>query len=151
MKGFATTCCTILGLLFLACGKAPAPTDVPFQTLAMGSFSGVKEPTDRVFKTEPEFDAIWKTLSSAPDRAVPVPTIDFGSEMVIGTFAGSKPSSGYATEIRSIRETGDELQVQVEDSKPTAGAKTMDMITYPYHIVKVKKTDQISEKHKTSF
>jgi hypothetical protein len=141
MMRYILTGCLVLGFLFLACGKGAEDTSVSFLTLAKGTWSGPKEPTDMVFKGEAELADVWKTLSNQPDKPVPMPAVDFTAEMVIGAFAGFKPSSGFSTEIKSIEVKGDELHVQVVDTKPSPGAMTMDIVTYPYHIVKVTKSD----------
>ncbi len=142
MKGYALTCCLLIGALFLSCGKGAEPRNIPFATLAKGTSGGPSEPSDMIVRDAAVLESLWVTISPEPEKAAPLPAVDFGVDMVIAVFAGQKPSSGYAIEVKSIQDVGESIHVQVVDTKPPPEVATMTVITHPYHVVKLPKLDK---------
>ena len=68
-------------------------------------------------------------------------TVDFEKETIIGLFMGEKTTGGYAISVASIEETKNELIVQVAESAPKGKFVSM-VITQPFSIFKIKKTDK---------
>ncbi len=56
---------------------------------------------------------------------------------------GEKPTSGYSITIDSVVETNKEIIVKVKELKPEPGAMLMQVITYPYTVVKINSKKQI--------
>lgn len=55
---------------------------------------------------------------------------------------GEKPTSGYAITVESVTETADEIVLKVKEIVPDSDAMLMQLISYPYTVVKInsKKT-----------
>jgi len=60
--------------------------------------------------------------------------------MVIAIFRGEFRTSGFLTEITQINESNDKIEVTVTETDEVQG-RVLDVLTYPYHIIKVKKSD----------
>ena len=56
---------------------------------------------------------------------------------------GEKPTSGYSITIDNVVETDKEIIVKVKELKPEPGAMLMQVITYPYTVVKINSKKQI--------
>lgn len=70
----------------------------------------------------------------------PLPRVNFAKEMVIGAWAGTRPTGGYALTIQSVQLKKGALTVSVRSESPPADAMTIQALTQPYDIVAVKKT-----------
>ena len=123
--------------------SAAAPNsaiEYSFVTLGKGSQSGVRERKFVVIKNENDWKALWTshTSLSVPPRAMP--PADFQTEMIVAVFSGEKPTGGYSIEITGIREDSIKhaLEVVVHESNPSRDAMVTQVLTQPYHIVKLR-------------
>ena len=71
-----------------------------------------------------------------------VPNIDFSKEMVLGSYYGIKPNTGYQIEIKQIRSTDYALEILVEKTTPKPRHMYPEVITNSYHLVKTEKNDK---------
>jgi len=69
----------------------------------------------------------------------PPPEIVFSETTVIAVFMGRCPTGGYGIEIKEIIDTGFLVVIKVEQTSPGKGCILPQVITSPYHIVKVDK------------
>jgi len=122
----------------------PAPRGslhgVPITTLDIGVRSGISTPRQVVVRDEVAWEDLWAEHTTGR-ASVPVPNVDFGSQMVLAVFLGEKPSSGYAVTILDAAERDGNLVVDVEVSVPPAGMSELTILTYPYHMVMVPQTE----------
>ncbi|KDN54750.1 protease complex subunit PrcB family protein [Flavobacterium seoulense] len=56
---------------------------------------------------------------------------------------GQKPTSGYAITVDNVEETDKQIIVKVKELLPDPNAMLMQMITYPYTVVKVNSKKEI--------
>lgn len=80
----------------------------------------------------------------------PVPLVDFSEYMVAGVFAGQKPSGGYEVEITGIEVVNNSLNIYYKETVPSAGQVVTTVMTQPFHIIKIKKSDAEINFKKTS-
>jgi hypothetical protein len=109
-----------------------------FRTIEKGSQSNVDATRRAVARTPDEWTALWK----AHNYDKPAPHVDFDREMVIALFMGSRPTGGFSVQIVSVAEhqlQGGGLLVTYHETSPKAGAITVQVLTFPYHIVAVPK------------
>ena len=116
---------------------------VPFATVDKGSRSGVRERKFVVIKTSQEWEALWRAHRSGTSPDKPAPALDIQSEMILAVFAGEKKTGGYGIEILRIEEDGAarSLNAFVRETSPAPSAIVIQMLTQPYHIVKLRKVD----------
>jgi hypothetical protein len=103
------------------------------RVIEKGDQSNVDEPRQVVARTAAEWAALWR--QHAPDR--PQPKVDLTSEMVVGLFLGSRPSSGFAIEAAGTRQEQGALVVQYRESSPPPGLLSAQVLTFAYSIVAV--------------
>jgi|RhiMethySRZTD1v2_1073278.scaffolds.fasta_scaffold3180158_1 hypothetical protein len=108
---------------------------VAVESLAKGDASGIQTARQVVVRSDGEWQALWKM--HAPDQNAP--GVDFNSKMVVGVFAGSKPSAGYAIEIVGARMQGMDLVVEYVERRPGRGQMQAQILIEPFHLVTVPK------------
>jgi PrcB C-terminal len=110
--------------------QAPPPS---FKSIDKGDMSGQQSAKQITVRTDAEWNALWK--DHAP--AATMPAVDFTSDMVVGIFLGSKPSSGHGVEIVAVRSEEKDLVVEYVHKQPARGTMAAQVLTAPYHLVSV--------------
>jgi hypothetical protein len=109
-----------------------APTT---RTIEKGDQSNIDEARRVLVRTDAEWTTLWQ--QHAPNR--PRPAVDFGKEMVVGLFMGSRPNAGFSTAVISATAGNDVLIVRYSETVPTPGRVSAQVLTFPYHLVAVPK------------
>ena len=105
------------------------------RTIEKGDQSNIDEAKKVFVRTDTEWAALWQ--QHAPNR--PRPAIDFGKEMVIGLFMGSRPNAGFSTAVVSATAGSDVLIVRYSETFPAPGRVAAQVLTFPYHLVAIPK------------
>lgn len=121
------------------CPKEAMPVDL--ETIDRGTHSGVRDARKLVIRDALTWGALWSEHTFGQVPPPPLPPVDFAREMVIAVFLGEKPTSGYAAEIVEIRLTAEGLLVRVKATIPPSGVPLLQVLTQPFHIVKVPRYD----------
>lgn len=144
----------MIAIFMLACGgkenKAEAQKEttkekayVTYTILASGAQSGITEPMDTIITTEAELDTLWLNHYSYLGVTPQTPSIDFKKDVVVGVFLGDQPSTGYWIRMDSVYVKGDqEIVAMTMNDKPDTNAVVLDMITQPFVIASITKTDK---------
>jgi hypothetical protein len=120
--------------------SAPAgDSPVPFVTVDHGVRSGVREPLQALVRTPEEWRALWTRHAGRP---APPPPVDFASEMVVAIFLGTRPTSGHAVEITQVRSTGHGIEVTYRERTPPPGTLLRPVLTIPFHIIRMPRSDE---------
>ncbi len=131
MTAFPSPAIVVL-LGWIATAAAPAP--MTFTTLARGDRSGIEEPRQVVARTAAQWSALWKEHAGtgAP------PAVDFTRSMVVGVFAGSRPTAGFAVEITGIERQDTTLVVRYAEHAPARDEIVAQVLTSPFHLVRTQ-------------
>jgi len=105
------------------------------RTVARGDQSDIESPAQVLARTEAEWIALWRRHAGDRER----PPVDYGREMVVGVFMGSRPNAGYGTTIITAMEVKGVLVVRYTETVPPRGAVTAQILTFPYHLVAIPK------------
>lgn len=122
-------------------------TGIAFGTLDQGSYSGYRDRAALVIRTEEEWQQVWERhtalLTPQPERSVVDfdKEVDFDTEMVLAVFLGERPTGGFAIEITAIHKRPDTLRVLVEETAPDPDAMVTQVLTQPYHVVRLPRID----------
>ena len=112
-----------------------------FVTVAQGTMSNIEEPRTVVVRTAAEWQALWKEHD--PDH--PAPAVDFAQSTVVGVFLGSRPTAGFAVEITAIKADGNRTIVDYVERQPPRDAVLAQVLTSPFHIVRLERTPGVIE------
>ena len=115
---------------------AAMSAQTPPRTVDKGDFSNVDDAKQVVVRTEAE----WKTLWRQHGGERPMPSVDFGKQIVLGVFMGSRPTAGFAIAITSTIEGNGILHVRYRERMPARGLVLAQVLTFPFHLVAVPKT-----------
>ena len=68
-----------------------------------------------------------------------LPSIDFNNSSIIAVFMGTRNTGGYEINIKNIIETKNNITVTVNEIVPDKNCNVLQVITYPYQIIKTQK------------
>jgi hypothetical protein len=112
------------------------PAVLLLATIAQGTMSNIEEPRHVVVRTAAEWQALWKEH----DPQSPAPAVDFTQSLVVGIFLGSRSTAGFAVDITGVREEGGKTIVEYAERRPGRDTFSAQVITTPFHIVRIKRT-----------
>jgi hypothetical protein len=105
-------------------------------TVAQGAMSNIEEPRTAVVRATAEWQALWKEH----DAEHPMPAVDFAQSTVVAVFLGSRPSAGFGVEITGVKTEGDRTIVEYVERRPPRDQFVAQVVTSPFHIVRVPRT-----------
>lgn len=137
---FSLLCALLFGaVLGAACrssgAHASARGEDSFRTLLYGYQSGLKPGGVRVVRDEAHWRELWSEHTAPMMPRPPVPSVDWGTDMVLCIALGARPTGGYGIEIESIERQGDRLVVDAIEKKPAPDAIEPQVVTHPYVFV----------------
>jgi hypothetical protein len=106
-------------------------------TLAQGPMSRIEEPRQVVVRSAAEWQALWKEHD--PDRMAP--GVDLTQSIVVAVFLGSRPTAGFAVEIVGVSHEAKRSVVEYVERRPPPGGVTAQVLTAPFHIARIARTD----------
>jgi hypothetical protein len=118
-------------------GSSKLPSPIPFQTVARGSRSGIRESLQTVARSQIEWEALWQKHVSSQSNPPSLPAVDFSNEIVVAVFLGEKPTGGYGIEIISADPSDGPLTVSFNEKGPRSGDMQIQAFTQPFHIVRI--------------
>ena len=136
----------LLGAIFTpACSSTISLAQSPMSitTIDKGFHSGIREPLEVVIRGEQEWAALWSRHASGRRPAPSPPLIDFSAEMVVGLFLGQKSTGGYSVEITRAELDGANLKVFYREGSPPPGAIVPQVLTQPYYLVRLPRSEAV--------
>ena len=116
-----------------------ARADITWRVLTNGSQARLQTSTGHaaIVRSQAELDALWDSLIGAGDP----PAIDFTRDYGVILISSPKPTGGYAIAVRDITRSGTQLVVDAQVSGPPDGAMTIQVITTPFAVISVPRSD----------
>jgi len=106
---------------------------IAFTNVAQGTSSQIDEPRKVIIRSAGEFEALWKSHSTAP-----LPKVDFAKSIVVGVFLGMRPTAGYTVAIKAVqRMEADNVVVEYVEATPDKSRMVAQMLTSPFHLVSI--------------
>ena len=112
---------------------------IHFRTISKDDYNLLTVKTEKVIKSQGAWVNFWSSISPTDG---PIPQIDFNEKMVIAILMGQKSTGSYKTEIIKIIEKENEIEVIVKEVSPGSNCGADAVITSPYHIIELKKSDK---------
>jgi hypothetical protein len=114
---------------------AIAKEAVPFRVLDAGTDARMTARKNYAARDEESLARLWQMAHG--DENIPLPSVDFANEYVIGVFAGGKSSGGYSIAVDAVSDYGDVRTVAATVSEPAPSCITTQALTSPYQIIAV--------------
>ena len=116
-------------------------TSLEFDTIEKGFFSGITEKKNLVIRTQDQRAKLWNKHTSIRIPPPEAPAIDFTENMILAVFMGQKPSGGFAVEITRVEKCKNGLVIFFSEVEPPLDAVVTAVLTQPYHIIKIEKSN----------
>jgi hypothetical protein len=114
---------------------------ISYEVLLEGTFSGIKEPIQKVITTNQEWEDLWKKHVSIIVPQPPVPEVDFENTVIAAIFAGEKNKSGYQVRLKEVVPQGKDVILHYKLVEPPENSLTLTVITQPFIFVKIPKPE----------
>lgn len=131
----------LIGLLastwIAACHSSPGTSEgLPFRSIARGYQTGLAKKGVLVAHDDGEWRALWSRHAASVIPRPDLPSVDFGTDMVVCVMLGTCPTFGYAIEVTRVVPDGDRgVCVEVVERAPIAGEITSQVVTQPFHMI----------------
>ncbi len=110
------------------------------RTLARSSQGGLAQARALVIEDRARLEQVLGRLRL--DEGGRAGKLDFSRERVVAVFMGQRPSSGYKVEVARVEDEGDKVVVVVDRYRPGPECMTISVITYPYVLAAIPRTDK---------
>ena len=107
---------------------------LPFVSIGQGTASGVIDRREVVVQSEQQWQKLWNEHSPG---GAPPPPVDFTKELVVGVFAGERPTAGHEVEIVRVERESGGLSVVYRIESPAKDAMVAQVLTQPFHLVRL--------------
>jgi hypothetical protein len=114
---------------------------VTYDIVGQGTYSGIKEPLQKVIQTKEEFADLWKQHVSVIVPQPPPPAVDFETSAVVAIYMGEKNTSGFQILIKRVEAQGNNVLVHFKQTEPPANSFTLQVLTQPFVLLRVDKPD----------
>ncbi len=133
----------MVSAILVSCSDAGSEKEkIAFEIVHDGTYSAIQEKRELVINTNDEYQKLMQDVYKNMDQMPRIPVVDFTKNTLIAVFVGTRSTAGYLVSIDSISESSKNLNVEVLETTPGKNCMTSDVITAPYTIVKVPKTDK---------
>ena len=126
--------CLLLMVVATLCPAVAAAAPIRFTTVDRGEQSNIDTPAETIVRTAAQWNALWRRHAS---EGQPRPAVDFTRSTIVAVFLGSRSTAGYSVEITKVERDGTALIVTYREERPKADAILAQMLTMPYHIVRL--------------
>jgi hypothetical protein len=128
-----TFAATAVALLVGSTASAVLSAQVTVTTYSQGQQSGIEERREVVVRDGGALAALWK--QHAPGETPPA--ADFATSMIVGVFAGVRNTAGHEIDVTGAARENGTLVVTWRERGPAPGDMTAQVLTFPYHLVRV--------------
>jgi len=115
--------------------------EIEFEILNVGDVSGYRKEGYLVVKSEADWVNVWEKHTSVCEPQEQPPEIDFSRNFVVCAFMGARPTTGYSINVERIWTDGEKVFVEVVKRCPFEGLVVCEMMTCPYVMVLVERTE----------
>jgi hypothetical protein len=125
--------------------RQPTPVvtqPIPFRTIiwAEGGREGPFQAENLVINDNDTWSRVYSVMCSPPCPN-PLPAVNFTTSTILAVFAGPKPTAGYLVNVTEVAQGRSSIAVQILYRVPSPECLTAQVLTHPYHIVTIPKTE----------
>jgi len=132
-------------MLVLACRTPQPVADKPpvtalplsYEVLEQGNYCGVEESGQELIQDASRWAQLWKQLSAQRFPVPPVPEVNFAEESVVACFMGQQMTGGYAIQVKSLNEEGEQVYVDLIYERPAPDCMVTEALTQPYLLLRL--------------
>lgn len=114
---------------------------ISYEVLLEGTYSGIREPLQKIISTNEEWEELWKKHVSIIVPQPPVPEVDFQNYVVAAIFQGEKNKSGYQVRLKEVVPQGKDIIVRYKLVEPPENSFSLMVLTQPFLLLKLPKPE----------
>ncbi len=137
-----------LVILLLSCGGvkdtaiSQSVQNYPLTTVIESAHGGPDLPKIIVAKEPSAVKEFYNYVNRTRKPGLAIPKVDYHNSMIVIFCMGRKNTGGYSVGIESIYENDDSLIITVKEKAPEDQEIVPQVITHPFTVIKMKKTDK---------
>lgn len=117
-------------------------SNVSFEDVDHGQQSGIEEVCLTVARNETAWRDLWADHQNGSQPGEERPAVNFSEHLVVAIFKGQSPDGCHGAKIENLAANGSTLHVEGVFAK-TEGGYCTEAITYPFHMVKADRHEQV--------
>ena len=142
-KNLLTAILSALTFVIFSCSDSGSSNEkIPLEIVMDGTYAAIDAKKEVLITGNEEYQALMIEVYKNLDQMPRIPVVDFTKNSLVAVFLGSKPSGGYFAGIDNIMESSKTLEVNVTETTPGKNCMVSDVLTAPYVIVKIPKTEK---------
>ncbi len=110
-------------------------------SLAFAFYSGIHAATHLVVRDQADWDRLWQDIHATVEPKPPLPSVDFGAEMVVAAALGTRNSGGYNVLLTEATEDAGDVVIRVRETSPGADCATTQALTQPVDVARMVRRD----------
>lgn len=143
LKPFSYIMILIIASALVSCSDAGSEREkISFEVILDGTYSAISEKRELKIDNDADYQKLMADVYKNLDQMPRIPDVDFKKHNLIAVFIGTRNTGGFLVNIDSITETAKGLNVEVNETKPGKNCMTIDMLTAPFTIVKIPKSEK---------
>jgi hypothetical protein len=120
-------------------GQPLAFTRLRSEPFSLSYASGLKE-TQRIVVTDANtWQQVWSSIWRGSSPELPMPQVDFESQIVVVAAMGERLTGGFTILIDSASETAAGMSIRIRSISPGAGCGTTQALTQPVDVARVSR------------
>lgn len=113
-----------------------------WDTLASGAqATNADTPSFELITSQADLVSAWNRAYGSRLTLPPLPEVNFPQETVLAVFLDTKPTGGYGLDVQDVTLDGNDVYVDLLETKPAAGAITTQALTTPWLLLRVLRGD----------
>ena len=114
---------------------------VAVAVLARGTQASADIPrVNYLIESQKGLQRLWSVIYGTGTSTRPIPKVDFSKYQVLGVFAGTQPTGGYAISVSTVRDLAQKRMVNIIMTSPATSCTVTQARTTPYEILTVPST-----------
>jgi hypothetical protein len=135
----------VLLLPVFACDDSPTEPgerkSVVTATVLSASYTGIDRGRNELLRDAGAWSDAWNEIHARMSPRPPLPSIDFGRDMLVLAALGERPNGCFAVEIRAVEQVGATLRVEVEEAAPGPACSCTLARVQPVHVLRLARHD----------
>lgn len=137
----------VFALSLFSCSESPTEPrqrePVAFVTVYVSSFSGVDAGRGELITDSGRWSAVWNEIHRRSSPLPPLPSVDFGSEMILFAAMGAEPDACWSTGIKAVEAAGERsLEVSVTETRFPTSCACPAVVVNPVHAILLQRLDR---------
>lgn len=124
----------------------PPPTPLTLirfrsDSIAYALYSGISTPENLIIRDAASWSALWQLIHATENPVAPLPSVDFGQEMIVVAALGTRRTGGYNVLLTEATEDASGIHVQIVATSPGSDCLTTQALTQPVDLARVARRD----------